>query len=218
MLIHAFAGDVLERRARSSRCASARERRSSTQLAQAISRRSTRRDAMTSASRRSRAAFDVATVRADFPILSAARPRQAARLSRQRGDDAEAAARCSTRSRRTTPAINANVHRGVAPAERAGDRRLRRRRASACGGSSTPPRSREIVFTAERHRRHQPGRADLRRSRTLTAGRRGADLRDGAPLEHRAVAAGLRGRRARVCASCRSTTAASSSSTSSSGC
>ena len=47
-------------------------------------------------------AFDVERVRADFPILRRAGPWQAARLSRQRGDDAEAAGGASTRSPATT--------------------------------------------------------------------------------------------------------------------
>ena len=70
---------------------------------------------------------------------------------------------------------------------------------------------------AQRHRGHQPGGAQLRAA-APEAGRRGAHLRDGAPLEHRPLAAGRARRRARRCAWRRSTTAASCCSTSSSGC
>ena len=57
--------------------------------------------------------LDVAAVRADFPALAAARPRPAARLPRQRRDDAEAAGRCIDALRHYYEHDNANVHRGV---------------------------------------------------------------------------------------------------------
>ena len=56
--------------------------------------------------------FDAERARADSRS-SAARPRQAARLPRQRGDARRSRARSSTRSSRYYETQNANVHRGV---------------------------------------------------------------------------------------------------------
>ena len=95
--------------------------------------------------------LDVRRVRADFPILAAAGPRQAARLPRQRGDHAEAAGG----DRRADPLLRrAQRERPPRrpPAERAGDGGLRggpRRRCSAFLNAATP---REIVFTRGCHR------------------------------------------------------------------
>ena len=57
---------------------------------------------------------------------------------------------------------------------------------------------------AERHRGHQPRRLRVRAA-DARGGRRGRDLGDGAPLEHRALAARVRGARRAACAWRRST-------------
>ena len=84
------------------------------------------------------AVFDVARVRADFPILAQHGPRQAARLSRQRRDDAEAAGGASTRWPRYYETTNANVHRGVHHLQRARDAWRSKTRARRFARSSTP--------------------------------------------------------------------------------
>ena len=86
---------------------------------------------------------------------------------------------------------NANVHRGVHTlSERATDG-VRSARARRCARSSTRASTREIVFT----RNATEGINLVARAwgdANVGAGRRGAHHRDGAPLEHRAVAAAVR--------------------------
>ena len=92
MLIHAFAGEILERvkieplkrraRVRALRAARARSRGGGRGMSDRVASPQRRRCV---------AGFDVARIREDFPILRRAGPRQAAGLSRQRRDDAEAA-------------------------------------------------------------------------------------------------------------------------------
>ncbi len=88
------------------------------------------------------------------------------------------------------------------------------------------PRAKIAAFVGARHRRRdrlheeldrgdQPGRARLLRQRRRSpaasrAGRRDRDLRDGAPLQHRAVAAALRSAPAPRCAGSASPTRAGS--------
>ena len=205
MLIHAFAGDILDRvRIEPLQAALERELlratgeeisrevdQQMTPLAAAVTRRSTSR-----------------AIRADFPILRQPGPRQAAGLSRQRRDHAEAAGGARRAAallhRRSTPTSTA-----ACTAQRARDRRLRGGAREDPRASSTPPASQRDHLHAQRDREHQPGGADASAGRMLAAGRRGAHLGDGAPLEHRAVADAVRGDAARRCASCRSTTAAS---------
>ena len=112
--------------------------------------------------------------------------------------------------------INANVHRGVhelsqqaTDAYEAARERVR--------GTSTPRRPARSSSPGTRPRASTWSPSRFAKPR-LKAGRRGAGLRDGAPLQHRPLAARRARRRARTCGSRRSTTAASCCSTSSSGC
>ena len=150
MLIHAFAGEILDQvkveplqaRARGGALRPAREgpcgaRRGMT--ARTHDQTGTRRVAGADV-------LDVDRVRADFPILQPHGARAAAGLPRQRRDDAEAAggARCA----------DAVLHRHQferaprrAQSQRAGHRRLRAARAARCAAFFNASSDREIVFT-----------------------------------------------------------------------
>ena len=157
----------------------------------AISRRSTRHDARSPHEPRGLPALDVARVRADFPILR----RQVHGKPLVYLDNAgttqkpqaviDATRRYYDRRQRQHPSRRA-------PAERARDRGLRGRAREGRARSSTPRDPREIVFTAERTEGINLV-AHALRARRRRRRRRGAHHRDGAPLEHRAVAAALRG-------------------------
>ena len=119
--------------------------------------------------------------------------RQAAGLSRQRGDDAEAAGACSTRSRSTTPSTTPTCI-AACTSSASGDRGLRgraekvarvlQRAERRARSSSRATRTEGINLVAHAFGRSRVG-----------GRRRGPHLGDGAPLEHRAVAAALRGER-----------------------
>ena len=162
-------------------------------------------------------AFDVAARPRGLPDPAAHGPRQAAGLSRQRGHDAEAAAPCSTPSSRTTR-DDQREHPSRRPrAERAGDRRLRGRARDASARSSTRLAPARSSSRATPPRGSTSSRRRFGRSR-LTPG---DEVLISAMEHHSNIVPWqlrLRGRRARGCASRRSTTAASCSSTSSSGC
>ena len=120
-------------------------------------------------------AFDVERIRRDFPILSREGPRQAARLSRQRRDGAEAPRRhrCgdATSTRGTTPTSTAGVHWlsvDATEAYEAAREKVRdfRQRSLA----------REIVFVRGTTEADQPRRADLR-AHPRRRRRRGPDHR-----------------------------------------
>ena len=109
-------------------------------------------------------------VRADFPDPVPHGPRQAARLSRQRGHDAEAAARCSTRSRRYYTDDQRQRASRRPRAERSGRptryEAARERVRAYFNAAST----REIVFTRNATEGHQPGRLHVREADRLKAG------------------------------------------------
>ena len=105
---------------------------------------------------------------------------------------------------------HANVHRGVHTLSQeatalfeAARERVRRR-------SSTRASTREIVFVARHHRGHQPRGAESWRGTRLRPGDEILITAPRASRQHRAVADGLRGRRARGSSSRRSTSAAKS--------
>ena len=135
--------------------------------------------------------FDVDARARRLPDPVADGPRQAAGLSRQRRDDAEAARRARTRSRRTTPGQRQHPPRRP-QAEPAGAPTPTRRRASACAQFLNAASTREIVFTRNAPKASTWSRTPSRR-RALQAGDEIIDLRDGAPLQHRPLADGLRG-------------------------
>ena len=140
--------------------------------------------------------FDVAAIRADFPALAQlvhGRPLvyldNAATTQKPRQVIDAHPALLRARQRQRPPRR--------ARAERARDRGLRRRAREGARVRQRALGARDHLH-AQRHREHQPGRARLGR-RERPRRRRGAHHRDGAPLEHRAVAAAVRARRARRC-------------------
>ena len=142
MLIHAFAGEILER-VKIEPLRVALEDELYTQLAR-ILRRSTRHDAR----RRTDARPSGARRRAGaggFPDSAPAGARQAARLSRQRGDDAEAAGG-HRRDPRYYTEYNANVHRGVHELSEIASEAYEHARRKV-GAFFNAPHEREIVFT-----------------------------------------------------------------------
>ena len=112
---------------------------------------------------------------------------------------AEAAARSSTRSRDYYRTDNANIHRGVHALSAARDRGLR---GGAREGAALPQRRRRARRSSSRAAR--PRRSTWSRRATgatlLSAGDEIVISRDGAPLQHRAVADAVRARRAPCCA------------------
>ena len=110
---------------------------------------------------------------------------------------------------------NANVHRGVHHLSEVATEAYDGARGEGAALLQRRERSRDHLH-AQRDREHQPRRACVRPAEAAGR-RRSPDLRHGAPLEHRAVADGLRGDAARSCASRRWTIAASCCWTSSSG-
>ena len=189
MLIHAFAGEVLERRPDRR---VARRRSKKTLLRRSwrrIWRRRTRHDRRRPRlARRAPAASTSAQVGADFPILR----RQVHGKPLVYLDNAATTQKPQVvidAITRYYSEDNANVHRGVHHlSERATEAY------EARGGSSpltsTPPDARDHLHP-QRHRGHQPRRPDLR-PHPRRRRRRGADLGDGAPLQHRALAAAVR--------------------------
>ena len=114
------------------------------------------------------------------------RARQAARLSRQRQHQPEAAGGDQGDGRLLPPRQRQHPSRD-ASAERARDRAVRRR---AQEGGGVPQRRRSAHDRADQghDRRHQPRGAELRPD-VPEGRRRGPAVVAGAPLEHRAVAA-----------------------------
>ena len=126
---------------------------------------------------------------ARLPDPPAAGAREAARLPRQRGHHAEAAGG-DRRDRQLLRARQRQHPPRRPPAERAGDAGLRARPRD---GPALPqrPRGARDRLRPRHHRGDQPGGADLRAA-AAAAGRRDRGLGDGAPLEHRPVADGVR--------------------------
>ena len=148
MLLHAFAGEVLDGSWSSRRCASRSSRASSPRW-----RATSARDWPMSTSPMSRrlsgkaARFDVAAKvarRLSDPV--GARARQAAGLSRQREHQPEAAGG-DRGDRRLLPSRQRQHSSRHAPAERAGDGAVRRRARKKAARSSTPPTPHTIVLT-----------------------------------------------------------------------
>ena len=142
------------------------------------------------------APFDVARIRADFPILALEGARQAAGLPRQRGQQPDAAAGastawCATRRASTPTSIAAcTTCRETATAAYEGAR---------AQGAALHQRARGA--RGDLHQRHhrcdQPGDARLR-PQVHRRRRRDHRLDARAPLEHRPVADAVRTRRAQA--------------------
>ena len=138
-------------------------------------------------------AYDLARVRADFPILAQRGQRPAPGLPRQRRHHPEAAGGDRRRSTDCYEEYYANVHRGVHTLSPARDRGLR---AGARDRPPVPERAerRGDRLRARHHRGDQPGGRELGPAERRP-GRRDPDHRPGAPLEHRPLAAAVRGAR-----------------------
>ncbi len=124
-----------------------------------------------------------------FPGAPAARARQAARVSRQRGLGATTALRARSRGAPATAESRQRAPRSPR-AQRALDRRVRRRARQGSDASSTPRLARRSCSRAVRPRRINLVAATLGRQREPR--RRSPDHLARAPLEHRAVATDLR--------------------------
>ena len=140
-----------------------------------------------------RAAFDVERIRADFPILRRqVRGRALTYLDNAAPRKPQQVLDALTGYYTT---CNANVHRGVHFSARS-----RPRPTTSRGESAGVPERRvdsRNRLHAQLHRGHQPGRARLRPRWRVNA----EDeilIGDGAPLQHRPVAAALRGRGAQL--------------------
>ncbi len=164
MLIHAFAGEILDRVKIEPLRRGARRR--ALRAAGPGSRGGRRGMTPVAAHTRDLPVLDVAQVRADFPILRRQVARQAARLPRQRGDDAEAAGRDrrdrALLHRRTTPTSIAACTSSASVATR-GLRKCPRARSRAFFNAPQLARDR---LHAQRDREHQPGRARVRADAT----------------------------------------------------
>ena len=206
MLIHAFAGQMLERRA--DRAAARGARSGAVRAARPRSGGSGRRmtvSARPRAIRPSRPLTGVIPAALDRTTSSAFAPTFRSCRARCNGKPLVYLDNAATtqKPRVVLDAMDALLrrHQRQRPsrrprAERAGDRCATKRRASASGSSSTPRQTGEIVFTRNATEGINLVAQSFVRPR-LEGGRRGGDLGDGAPLEHRAVAAGLRARPAR---------------------
>ncbi len=124
-----------------------------------------------------------------FPDPARDRPRQAAGLSRQRQHVAEAAAG-ARRAGALLPPRQRQHPSGHASAERTGDAGLRGRAHEGAAADQRRAVARGRLH-ARHDRQHQPRRAGLG-THLPEAGRRDPRHVDGAPLEHRAVAARVR--------------------------
>ena len=155
--------------------------------------------------------------RATFPILERARERPPAGLARQRGDDAEAAARSSIASAYFYEHENSNIHRAAHTlAARATDAYEAAREKRAPLPQRAVDATRSSSCAARPRASTSSRRAGARRN--VDAGRRDRHHLARAPRQHRAVADALRREGRACCASRRSTTRGQSSSTSTRSC
>ena len=160
-------------------------------------------------------AFDVQRVRRDFPILN----------QRIHGKPLVYLDNAATTQKpqavidamvRSYAEDNANIHRGVHLLSERATQAYEEAREKVQRFLNARERARDHL-RARHDRSHQPRRADLR-PRQHRQGRRGAHHRDGAPLEHRALADDLRGKRRPAQGRCRLPTRASCGWTCSTGC
>ena len=191
MLIHAFAGDILDRvkieplrkalETRALRAAGEGSRGGGQTMTPL---------AVTSAPAGTSGTFDVARVRADFPILKrTVRGKPLVYLDNAATTQKPQAVLDALTHYYTD--INANVHRGVHELSGLATDAYEGAREVIRGILQCAKRPGDRLH-AKCHREHQPRRVRLRPS-DAGGRRRGRDLGDGAPLEHRAVAARLRG-------------------------
>ena len=162
--------------------------------------------------------FDVERVRARLPDPAAAGPRQAARLPRQRRHHAEAAGGDRRASRTTTRDDNANIHRGV---HLLSERATARVRGGARDGAALPQRAPTRARSSSRAARPRPSTWSRRAYGAAAASARATRSSSPAWSTTRTSSPGRCSarRRARGCASSRSTDARRAASwTSSSGC
>ena len=136
----------------------------------------------------SQAGFNVRRIREDFPIL-----RQTVHGKPLVYLDNAATAQ---KPRAVLDALmayysedNANVHRGVHLLSERATQAFEDARATVQRFINAASDARNRLH-AQRHRRHQSGGPDVR-PYTSRPGRRGGDLRHGAPLQHRALADGV---------------------------
>ena len=159
-------------RPRADRAAARRaRRRSCTRSWRRTSRRLTRHDTRSRfRPRQTRRTASTCRGAARFSDPAENGARQAARVSRQRRHEQKPQAVIDAMDDYYRH-DNANVHRGVAPAERAGDRRCTKARARRRAAFLNAPDAHEIVFTRRHDRGHQSRGAELRPA-GAAAGRR----------------------------------------------